>query len=557
GILRVPLHGIRETASFVLSPSVVHFHVRSNFAADTHVVIIRNVGTQPLQWQEYRTPVFIDPLFRIERIEPIVTLPGDSSRLLLRFAGIRTSETTTNSYTLRNSLCAIAQTLSFSAGAMPQAILEPAEEVRVRLLCEAERTILIPLHNVGTAPLQFMEPPRVLNDTANEVRILDVPVSVAPGERQVLQLHIRPLQVGTRVFRLVIVSNDNLRPRREVLVTVTKDSSLLQFETSRVELGIVRFGERMHGRVRLFNRGTVEQHAIATLRTSGLYLDSIIPHPIPAGRSADIYVHMIPTTSNAVNGVVAGILSVQDSCRRESSVEFRALPLDAALSLPDSIVLAPREEVAVPIVLHRRYGVQAGQTLKFVVRIANTSLVQVVSPSIMEQGLRENRVVDGARHLSFQHTVSAISDTVVVIRLRGLLGSDSLTTLRIDSAALQGIPIHGATAYIRIRGINYAGGSPRLYYTPAVRVVVQNPAYERLAIRMEALETAYVTLRLVSILGHSVHIIERTVEAGQSDIVVPLGSMPAGVYALEVWSTRQQFPAAPPERTVQLINILR
>lgn len=555
GITRIPLRGVRLRASFTLTPEAVRFQVQSNFMRDTTAILITNTGTEPLVWQGF--PRMIDPLFALESIEPPITPPQGVSRAFIRFAGIRTTETTSGTFTLINPLCNASQILRFSAGSTPEAALAPVQPVAVRLLCSSDTTVNISLRNTGSAPLTFTENPRVLDDALTETRITQVPANIPPGASATLVVNIRPQRTGTRTVRLILATNDRITPRQEPSITFTKDSSALQPETTLLNLGTVRFGETVRRTVRLQNLGTIEQRIVTPLQGTNLSVDSISPNPIPAGRSADMFIRFVATSSAAVNGLFSGSLTVQDACGRQTILNLRASAQDGEIAMPDSLALAPLGEGSFPIFFRRRTGIIGGETVNIFFRIANTSLVQVLSPANAMQGLVENRVVNGARLLRLSVPVPASSDTLITMRFRGLLGNDSTTILSIDSAFVGNVTLRGAISRFKTLGLNYSGSGTRLYFTPLVKIVAPNPASDQLSVSVDASEAATIALRLINVLGQATSLYEGSIDAGSRDFRFPLEAIPTGTYTLEMRSTVVRFPNEPPERFTMRINVVK
>jgi WD40 repeat protein len=555
GITRILLTGFRQLAAFTLTPDVVRFQVQSDFMRDTTSVILTNTGTERLVWQGF--PRTIDPLFSLERIEPAVTPPQGTSRVVLRFSGSRMNENTSGSYTLSNPLCNAAQVLRFSAGSAPEAALASVQSLSARLLCAADTTLQLTLLNTGNAPLTFSEAPRVLDDAFGEVRIVQTPMMIAPGATGTLRVNIRPQRTGTRSVRVLLATNDRFTPQQEPRITFTKDSSGLVFEPVMLNLGNIRIGESIRRTVRVRNVGTVEQRINTGLQGTNVVGDSVTPNPIPAGGSAEIIVRMMPTNAMIMNGIFSGSLSLQDSCARVSILTVRGTVQDGEIAMPDTLQLAPLQEAQFPIFLRKRTGLSAGDTVHLTFRIANTSLLQVLSPTSTAQGLRENRVSGGARILRLSLPVQAVSDTLVSLRLRGLLGNDSSTTLHIDSARVGETALRGSVSRFRTVGLNFAGSAPRLYFAPSVRFVAPNPASGRISVKIDAVESALISLHLVNVLGQSLTLFEGSIGAGEQDIELPLDEVPTGTYSLELRSRPQRFPSAALERSAVRVNVVK
>ena len=557
GIVRVRLSGVSEKASFTLSPPVLRFPTFADFIPVRDTVFILNTGTKPLVWQGF--PRILDSLFTLERIEPATTLPGGSSKAVIRFAGIRRSDNILREVTLTNALCNASQTVRFAAGTTPQGALGALRDVAVRLLCGNEFRIAIPLENVGTATLMFPEQPRFLNDTLREASIFSAPTALRAGQRDSIVILLAAQSVGVRTLRLQITTNDPLSPRTELRILLTKDSSALRLQPTSIDFGNISDGKPLAHSIMIENNGTIEQRLAVPLQMGNLVMEAFAPNPIPPGGRATAQIRFTPVTSAAVGGLLTGSLTLLDSCARESIVTVNARLTDGEFALPDSIKLAPLGEVDVPILLRRRSGIVVGTTATFRFRIANTSLLQVLSPTQPSQGVLQNRVENGARILRLSVAVSSTneSEPIVTLRLRGLLGNDSLTTLTLDSASVGGTPLRGSQSRFQTIGLNYSGGKPRLYFTPLITLVAPNPASDELSVRFSALESSSISLRIVNVLGQTAELFGGSIDAGERDFRFDLSPFPTGAYLLELRSQSLINPALPLERSHTRIHIVR
>ncbi len=557
GIIRVRLSGVSETASFSLFPTLLRFPTPADFLPVRDTVFITNTGTKPLVWQGF--PRILDSLFTIERIEPATTAPGSISKAVIRFAGIRRAENVVREFTLTNALCNATQTIRFAAGTAPQGTLGSLSDVSVRLLCANERRVMIPLENIGTAALTLPVQPRFLNDTLREASILQAPASIPAGVRDSITVLLRSQSLGTRTLRLQITTNDPLSLNTELRILLTKDSSALRFVPPTIDFGNISDGTPLSRSLTIENNGTIEQRISLPLLVGNLSLESLAPNPIPAGARATATIRFVPVTSASANGLLTGSISLRDSCARESTFTVNARITDGEIALPDSIKLAPLGEVDVPIMLRRRSGIAANTTATFRLRIANTSLLQVLSPLQAAQGVVQNRVENGARILRFSLPVPSVNEAepLVTMRLRGLLGSDSVTTLTLDSAFVGGTPVRGTQSRFQTLGLNYSGGKPRLYFTPLITLVAPNPATDNLSVKLSAQEASNIVLRIVNVLGQATELFAGSIDVGERDFRFDLSQLPTGTYLLELRSSSLTNTTSLPERTSTRIQIVR
>jgi hypothetical protein len=175
------------------------------------------------------------------------------------------------------------------------------------------------------------------------------------------------------------------------------------------------------------------------------------------------------------------------------------------------------------------------------------------------QGVVQNRVENGARILRFSLPVPSVNEAepLVTMRLRGLLGSDSVTTLTLDSAFVGGTPVRGAQSRFQTLGLNYSGGKPRLYFTPLITLVAPNPATDNLSVTLSAQEASSIALRIVNVLGQATELFTGSIDVGERDFRFDLSHLPTGTYLLELRSSSLTNTASLPERTSTRIQIVR
>jgi hypothetical protein len=560
GVARLQLRGVSQRASFSLQPPVLRFAVPADFTPVRDTLFITNTGTQELEWLGF--PRILDSLFTIERIVPPVTPPmGGVSRAIVRFAGIRQSENIARNIALSHPLCNIAQSVRFVAGTAPRGSLVVAAQAETRALCEQERIFSLLLENIGSAPVRLSGAPRILEDSLNEFRVLSAPTLVNALRRDSVVLVFQPRLAGERRARLRIESDDAERPVAEALIVGVKDSTALVFAPPTLDFGVfsLETGASALRETTLENRGTVPVSVPTPLEAGAATLEKLEPNPIPPGGSARARFRVTPSASDFIGGVWNQNFSLLDSCLRAATLWLSARRIAGIISLPDSLALAPLQETDVPVWFRRRAGIRLGSDAHFRLRVANASLLQLLSPNTPAGGALTNVVENGARVVQFRFPVpSAVEDEPIArLRLRGLLGDDSATTITIDSAFVGEVAAQGSASAFRTLGLNYAGGA-RLYFTPIITLVAPNPASSRIAATLLLQEPSRVTFRLVNTLGQAVELARQNLDAGLREVELSLGAeIPTGSYALEAVSQSLRRIGAPPERATKQIIILR
>ena len=155
------------------------------------------------------------------------------------------------------------------------------------------------------------------------------------------------------------------------------------------------------------------------------------------------------------------------------------------------------------------------------------------------------------RSVSFEADRLPNSDTLLLLPLLTMLGSDSTVTVRIDTLYFNdgGCPLTIKTdsVTIKLTDLCTAGGATRLLAgAPTTQVILRpNPASDNPTILLTLAEDTPVTLTLLSMLGQEVRIIEGGYKGrGNHLITVDASDIAAGVYSLRL-TTRSEVKVVP------------
>lgn len=207
-------------------------------------------------------------------------------------------------------------------------------------------------------------------------------------------------------------------------------------------------------------------------------------------------------------------------------------------TLPDTIALQVGDIAEVPVMLRNRNGVERGMEAVFRLSIENISLVDILSPmpqtSVMT---RQTRTM--GQTLTFRSMIASEAEIepLVRLRVRGLLGNATTTTIVLDSLQISGVQQSSRdTAYFRTKGINYAGGAPRLISSPNLTAltIAPNPANDRITLTVSVLQAAPMLVELTDIIGQKRVLFDGSVESGSQTLTLSASQLASGAYLLTV-----------------------
>jgi hypothetical protein len=122
GDITIPLRGRKDSVGYELSQSTVSFNDLPINTSATDTLTLTNTGTLPLVWQ---APITVGS-FTIESILPATTLPGESSRIIVRYNGGTEGAVADESFSLTDGYCNSPHPLGLKATVQVNALGELA-----------------------------------------------------------------------------------------------------------------------------------------------------------------------------------------------------------------------------------------------------------------------------------------------------------------------------------------------------------------------------------------------------------------------------------------------
>ncbi len=530
----VVLRGRKERVSFTASKTQANFTTVQENTALRDTLVVTNTGTRDIRWTQ--APIAVDENFTIERITPQILPRGGQSQVIVRFAGGKAGLSATKLYLLSAQECNQALPLTLNAVVQKQPRLAAVRDTALRLLCLSAQNLTLRLQNTGTDDV-LVRSVKVLDDGNTEVRIPCQPVRITPNAVDSVCLELRPKTTGTKTFTLRIESNAADRPTIDVRLTVQKDSSGIRLDRERLEFPALGANSSIEATFTLINTGTIEQRWLlpAAFGENGVFaVQDVTPNPTPAGGRSTVRMRFDARLVGNRGGVYAATATFKDSCGREAPLQLAARVVTGEAVLQEQIQLAPSLETEVPVYLRKRGGIEAGTTATFMLRVGNTTLVEVLAPMPVSSTIDK-----GARVLRFAVPITTTDENEPLLRLklRGLLGNDSVTTLRVDSLRVGGVLLTGAQSRYQTIGLNYAGGV-RLFYVPAVTLksIAPNPTSAEASIVLNVNRATNVSVTLVDVYGRRMQVMAGVMGEGEQAVVLNTSGLASGVYMVEVQS---------------------
>ncbi len=539
GEIRVVLVGRKDSVGFVLNRQPRSLTTVDENTPLYDTLTIRNTGTVPLAWTntanpQASLPFRIDTAFTIERIEPVITPPQGSSNVVVRFRGGVAGFLAERQILLQGSstlapVCSRPLALTVVGEVRKEPRLAQVADVSSRLLCENTTTLTIRLASVGTDDVLIQSVDLVENPSSVFSNIQKPSRIAARTGRDSIVITARTAQTGLFTAKVRILSNAANLPVDTVLVAVRKDSSGLQAIPSAFDFGGFAANTSVSRTVSIVNTGTIAQGFGLPLRAGVFVVDSLGINPLPGNSQTQARVRF----AGGTGGVERDTLRVADSCGRVLMLPLQARVISGVVALPDTVALASNEESELPILLTNRKGVERGMEAEVRVKIGNATLVEVLSPLASETIQQQ----DGL-WLRYRTTIPSedSKDALLRLRVRGLLGNATTTTVRVDSVVVGGVVLApSAATHYRVLGLNFAGGV-RLLYVPRVQVIAiaPNPSAEDVSVRLRLKEATGMVVQAVDMLGHRRLLFEGDVPAGEQALRLNTASLASGVYALEI-----------------------
>ncbi len=537
----VVVRGRKNSIDFAVSKRQVTFTTVAENTPLRDTLTVTNTGTQPIRW--IQAPFSIDDHFSIEHIEPQTTPRGASSTLVVRFTGGKAGLIAQQTYMLSAPECNRSETMSLSGVVEKQPRLAAVPDTALRLLCASEARVALRLENNGTDDVVFTKPATVVNDGASEFRITYQPTRIAVGKHDSVVVVAQPTATGVKTVRIHIESNAANVPVMEPVVQIRKDSSGVRVLQERLDMGSVgEYGELRRSTM-LENTGTIEQRWTLPMRFGAFVVDSITPNPTPPKSQASVLVRFV----GGSGGLYSEEAVFVDSCGRSTGSSTR-LPLVARVvagefALPAMTYLAPGNETDVPILLRKRGGVATGTTTAFTVRAANATLLEVLSPQPVESHYEHpNGRLERVSRFIATITSAVEDEPILKLKLRGLWGNDTLTTLRIDSASVSGVVVKSAgsaVGNIQTIGLNHAGGGVQLFTmkpTVTLKLVAPNPTSDEAVAVLAVTQRTTVNVMLTDMYGRRTQVFTGVVDEGEHSVPLQTSGFSSGVYGVEVRS---------------------
>ena len=533
----------KDTLDFRAPSTTTELTTDAENTTAQQTVRIVNFGTVPLRWQ---TPLSFGDKLSITAFDPPETPPnGGFSNATLVFRGGAAGFSFDTTITLRQtalnstqpSVCELSRSMRVTVRVAEVPRLS-AQIPALNLLCETTTLANIQLRNDGTGEVQIRDV-LVVGQNTSEFRVEQRPQRLGRGQSGTVQLRFTPTSQGAKLASLEILSNARENPL-VLTIPARKDSSGLAADRQTLDFGAVQVQTETRQTFSLLNTGSVPHQILLPIAVqsqgSEFVLESVQPNPIPANARAQATVRFLARGG----GTFMQRIPLRDACGRDRGFDVAARAASGTLSLQASIDAVPAKEVELPVFLRNRSGSGVGTRFTIELMIANASLLEAsesMPPSL-------SGVLNGARTLVYTAAISSDNENepIIRIKLRGLLGNDSATMIRIPSLTVGGVPIIFAsqaipTVRVNMRGLNQIGGT-RLFFANAPMIVVKNifpnPATHDMTLDVEATAETPLRVRLRDVYGREHGAWSKTLLKGAQTLTLSTENIASGIYFVEM-----------------------
>jgi hypothetical protein len=567
GEVRVVILAQKDSVGIAPARGRVSFSTVEEMTALRDTILLRNTGSVPLLWSNLsptqQIPFAIDSVFVVERIEPAITPPNSASRLIVRFVGNQAGFSAMRTFSLQAASplapeCIRTTTFTLQADVLREPRLSVVQPAPVRLLCENTTTFTVRLRSIGTDEV-VLQTPTFEQNPQNIFRLESAPMrmNARTGTGNVM-ISVNLRQSGTFTAQVRLRSNAANLPDTVITITVRKDSSGIQALLPTLEFSALPANTPAERTITIANTGTIPQGVVLPLRAGVFVLDSLGANPVQPNSQTQARVRFL----GGMGGTVRDTLRLTDSCGRVLAIPLQARVVSAVATLPDTVSVQVGDVVEVPIFLRNRRSVDMGTEVAFQVKVDNISLLDIIAPTPQKMDYWSIRGREGGaigQTMFFRANIASEQETEALVRLRirGLLGNATTTTIILDNVRLNNVPQSSTdTAFYRSRGVNYAGGVPRLISSPNLQgfSLAPNPVDAEARLSLTLREPSAVVVEITNILGTKQIVFSGIVQQGEQIVRVPLQHCISGAYWLEC---RVNPASLGEERVVKRITIVR
>ncbi len=553
GEVRVTIVGNKDSVGMRTNTGSVQFSTVQESSELRDTVLLTNTGTVPLLWQAATNNSFqnianlrIDSSFVLERVEPAVTPPSEQSRLVVRFLGNRAGFSAMRAIPLQAASllapnCIRSTNITLSAEVRKEARIAALQNVSTRLLCEYSTSISIALQSIGTDELRIDELSLEHPPTAT-FRIVhaDRTIPARTGQGRITILAETP-QLGTFTAMLRFRTNAVNLTNATILLTIRKDSSGIQALSPGLDFSPLAVNTPSTRIITIRNTGTLAQGFSLPVRVGAFLLDSLGMNPLPPGRQTEAWVRF----QGSAGGMMRDTVRLFDSCGRGMAIPLQARIIAGLVALPDTIAHGVGEIREIPLFLRNAQGVEAGMDAAFSLRVQNAGMLDIIAPTPQKSSF-ENKGGTLSQLLEFRTTIASTQagEPFVRLRARGLIGNATISTVQLERAFVSGVQVQtGVPAILRTRGINYAGGSPRLVFAPNLTAVsiAPQPAQDEIRMSLNLREAAFITVSATTMLGTTLVVHEGIQAAGSTTLRIPASNLASGIYFLQIRSGAEVY----------------
>ncbi|MDT3738229.1 MAG: VWA domain-containing protein [Candidatus Kapabacteria bacterium] len=526
----------KAVSDFKLSADNLLFFVYNTNEPQTKEITVHNTGTVPIT---FALPVNLE-YFEIESVIPAVTLPGESSKVRIKFKGAAQFGQYSDVNNFSDS-CGKSIILDLSAYVGPNAAeITTVDDIQFpEIMCSPDSTLhSLILKNTGTTPLlisslTFRNSEKVFSLVENFEE-----TNLPSGEEKTFILKFKPLNSGISYDTLVINSNAVNYPSgiKDVKLSGFYGTADFVLSDKIIELKGLLQGETASSVFEIENRGSLELLWDINKQYNYFTIDSVSPNPTPVGKTSKVYFtfkggNYGETYSELIN--LTNICGSIDSVRLNASVDGSAKTAIKA----GSANAKPGDTIEIPIFIFSPDNSELPDVAGYKSTIVFNSTLLV--PLEDYTGF----VTDGLRHIDLILPSKPINPDGSALKLRFLatLGNSDSSLISVSKSIVIGSP---ETKLLEIDGIFnldslcFEGGVRLIGNSGKILRLGQNfpnPVDFESKIRFSVIENGNHLIVIYDLLGKPLRtLFNAQIPPGDYEIVFNLDELPAGNYIYQL-----------------------
>jgi WD40 repeat protein len=531
----------KKLSAFKLSSELLPFYVYTINTPEQKSFYIHNKGAIPIKWN---SPVDFDK-FTIESITPEITLPNDSSLVIVIFKGADNFGLYEQEYSFSDS-CSQTTNFKMSAYLGPNLAKISCDSTIIfpEIICEKDSsTFKLLISNTGTTPLFISGYEHTKSSGPFHIVGSFQNISIPQSESYELIIKFVPNSIGNFIDTLKIYSNANNIGNGTKLIELKGfwGKTDFKFITQTLEINDVLENEKIHSYFEILNSGSVDINWSNLPIFNYFKIDSISPSKIKPNEIGKVYFTFSGGKFSEKwieNLVFNNLCNSTDSVLVTVSIDGKA---QTAIKV-ENYIGKPGDTLEIPILIYSLDGSILPDVKSYQTTISYNSTLMIP--------IDENKgyVSNGNRIINYTLPPTTGTDSIATkVKFLITLGNSDTSAIEfINSVAISEQPVRilEINGLIRLDTITTENGV-RLIGNSGILKLFQNtpnPVNESTKIKFSTIETGIHKIIIYDILGYTNKVVfEQHLIPGDYEVVFSLNELPIGNYFYRLVTPSQQL----------------